>query len=251
MSLGQSKKIEIENFSVYYNNRSSAEQTAEEIFTLHPYRFVTDKENPFIIDAGSNVGIAALYFYKLYPGAEIFCFEPDPNAFEKLKINMAANKIENVNLMNMAVSNKEGSIDFFGQIFVDSPDARGNSILSDWGLQREVSNTTKVKTVKLSSYIDREVDFLKLDIEGAEQQVLEDLDSENKFSYIKEIALEVHYSSKISHVNDINVIIDILKKNQFNVSFVERELDELLPGEVKGWVEKTKPRLFVVKAVKV
>lgn len=191
-----------------------------------------------------------MFFKDLYPSAKILCFEPDPKAFEVLQANVFNNKLEEVTLINAALSRKEGEIDFFGQIFVDSPDARGNSIIDTWGLQRTISNTTKVKSAKLSSYINSEVDFLKLDIEGAEQQVLEELERENKLSLVKELAIEVHQADKIKHINDINIITALLDRNQFKIAVVEKDKESLLPEQIKQWAKKVNPHLFAIRGIK-
>lgn len=246
----KSRELIFKGYTIAYDNKVSVEQTLQEIFTDLPYHFTANNGSPFIIDAGSNIGIATLFFKELYPNSKILCFEPDPKAFQLLQENMTNNQIENVSLINAALSSKEGEIDFFGQILVDSPDARGNSIIDTWGLQRTISNTVKVKSVKLSSYINSEVDFLKIDTEGAEQQILEDLAQENKLSFIKEMAIEVHQSEKMKHFNDIDSISALLKNNKFDIEVIRKNTDELLPDEVKNWAKKINPILFNITAKK-
>ena len=244
------KQINFKSFTITYNNLESAEQTITEIFNDLPYQFTAINNPPFIIDAGSNIGIATLFFKENYPNAKILCFEPDPNAFQLLKTNITHNKITNTHLINAALSKEEGEINFFGQIFVDSPDARGNSILDSWGSQRTISNTTQVTSVKLSSYINSTVDFLKLDIEGAEQHVLEDLEQENKLAFIRAIAIEVHHSDKIKEMNDVNRITQLLSRNQFNLDVIEKNMDDVLPDQIKHWIKKIHPRFFAIRATK-
>lgn len=250
-STNQEKKLlEFRGFSIAYNNLDSVKQTIDEIFVDNPYKFTSQNDVPFIIDAGSNIGIATLFFKALYRNAKVLCFEPDPNAFKMLHANIANNKIENTTLVNAALAREEGVIDLFGQIFVDLPDARGNSIIDTWGAQRAINNTTKVKSVKLSSYINSKVDFLKLDIEGAEQQVLEELEQENKLLLIQEIAMEVHQADKIKHINDLNVITSILNRNQFSIEVIERNTGDLLPEQIRNWQKQVDPHLFSIRAVR-
>jgi FkbM family methyltransferase len=244
------KRIKFEHFSIEYDNLNSAEQIISGVANFHPSKFISNGGAPFIIDSGSNIGISALFFKTLYPKARLLCFEPDPHAFQILQANMQYNKIKDTTLVNAAISNKVGEIDFFGQIFVNSPDARGNSIIDAWGLQRTINNTTRVKSVKLSAYIHSKVDFLKLNIEGAEQQVIEDLDQAGKLPLIEEIAVEVHYSETTKHINDLDTITSILKKNAFSVEVIEKDKSSRLPQEIKNWVKKTNPRFFSVKAIK-
>ena len=244
------KTLLFKQFRVYYNNLESARQTIDEILNERPYEFSSNKAQPFIIDAGSNIGIATLFFKERAPQAKILCFEPDPNAFKWLQKNIASNKLNGVTLVNAAVSGQEGEINFFGQISVKNPDARGNSIFEAWGHQRKVNNTIKVKAVKLSSYIHEEVDFLKIDIEGAEQQVLEDLETEKKLSFIKEMAIEVHMTDKMGGVNDAYVIANLLKRNHFSITINEINIKNVLPASVSHWAKEAHPRLFVIRATR-
>jgi hypothetical protein len=52
---------------------------------------------------------------------------------------------------------------------------------------------TLVQQVKLSRFIDREVDFLKLDVEGAEDAVLDDLVSSGAINNIDQVVVEYHH----------------------------------------------------------
>ncbi len=58
---------------------------------------------------------------------------------------------------------------------------------------KQKSRGIKVKTVKLSTYIHKPVDLLKIDTEGAELEILQDLyHTSKKFNLIKNIVLEYH-----------------------------------------------------------
>ena len=107
------KQIKVNGFMVEHNNAVSAEQTIEEIFGDLAYKFFSESESPFIIDAGSNIGIATLFFKEIYPNAKVLCFEPDAAAFELLKANMSNNKITNVDLINAATAKADGEIEIF------------------------------------------------------------------------------------------------------------------------------------------
>ena len=246
----QEERLTFSEYELYFDNKKATLQTIEEVTSDPFYQFISDKEKPFIIDAGSNIGIATLFLKSLNPKADILCIEADPTAFLTLKRNIILNKIKDITLLNAAVSDKAGTCDFFGQITVPSPDARGNSILSQWGTQRKTNNQITVQAVKLSDYIDKEVDFLKLDIEGAEQQVLEELNQAGKLTLIKEITLEVHQIEAIRQINDLDVIITLLESNGFKLDIVEKTIPDVWPDEIKQWVTQNKPELFSINAVR-
>lgn len=160
------------------------------------------------------------------------------------------NNITDVQLVNAALSKEENTIKFFGDLSQHSPDTRGNSIIKEWGLQRNYSESTMVKSVKLSHYINSTVDFLKLHIEGAEQQVLEELENSKKLSLICSLVIEVHHSEVIKNINSIDAIVALLRRNQFYFTVLKKSIKEVLPPETKGWFKATEPHLFIIKATR-
>jgi hypothetical protein len=53
--------------------------------------------------------------------------------------------------------------------------------------------TQTVKQVRLSSFIDGPIDFMKLDVEGAEDEVLKDLVMSSKLRHIEQMVIEYHH----------------------------------------------------------
>ncbi len=84
-----------------------------------------------------------------------------------------------------------------------------SSLVKKDNLKEEIKKE-KVITKKLSSYIDREIDFLKIDIEGEELKVL--LEIQDKLYLVKNMFIEYHH--KITN-NNLNEIIKILENNSF------------------------------------
>ena len=70
-----------------------------------------------------------------------------------------------------------------------------------------------ILTTKLSVYINKRVDFIKLNIEGSELEVLQDLDQSHSFQYIQEICMEWHSFS--NQDQNLDEILNIFKKNNF------------------------------------
>lgn len=242
------KTIKYKHFTIHYNNKEAAISTFNEIFDDKYYLIKTNRESPLIIDGGANIGIATIFFKDMYPQARIICFEPDPNAFQVLSKNVEVNNLTNVTLINAALAKDNGIIDFYGQIHSKEPDARGNSIVEAWGLQRAVSNTIQVEAVKLSSYINEPVDLLKLDIEGAEQQVLEEV--QGKLHFVNQITLEIHQSDKIEAINCLDKILNILKHHHFKRELISKNSFDLLPVQVRDWANRIQPHLYSLKAVR-
>jgi FkbM family methyltransferase len=143
----------------------------KEIIKKQIYNFKSDHEQPYILDCGSNVGVSILYFKKLYPNASIVGFEPDEMIFKVLEKNLSKNDLGNITLLNKGVWNSEG-IKYF---YYDGADG-GHIVNADDQLIK-TRNLSKVNVTRLLEYLDRKVDFLKIDIEGAEAIVIEDCKS--------------------------------------------------------------------------
>ncbi|MFA6356187.1 MAG: FkbM family methyltransferase [Candidatus Omnitrophota bacterium] len=158
-----------------------------EIFLNNEYYFASGKDDPYIIDCGSNIGMSVLYFKMLYPNSSILAFEPGQEAYNCLEENIKNNRWNSVVAHKTALSNKEGSVDYYYD-----PDNVGSLVMS-LKQSRMPKQKRSVEASLLSKHIDKEVDFLKIDIEGAEVNVVEELSVSGKLSYVKQMAIEYHH----------------------------------------------------------
>jgi FkbM family methyltransferase len=212
------------NHKIHFAHYGSLIDLFEEIFVLQAYRAPLGNTTPFIIDAGSNIGMSILYFKTIYPDAMIVCFEPDSQSFELLSRNVLANRLENVSMHQLALSDAEGKVKLF-----DAPGSLNS------GLYGSVdSNYQLVPSKKLSSFIDREVDLLKIDIEGAEDLVITDLINSGKINLIKKLIIEHH--PNISHFTT-DEFIGQLRGQNFKVAASHNELHPD-GSEVLIWAER-------------
>ena len=164
------------------------------------YHFESGRKDPFIIDGGSNIGVSILYFKQLYPAARIVGFEPDPAVFKMLEENLAANGIDNVNVRNAGLGAEDGTA-----AFVPDNSAGGRIMNSE--------ESIKVKVERLSKWIDQPVDFLKLNIEGEELPVLQELEHTNKLSTVRELVMEYH--GWPTGQQRLGPILELLDRNGF------------------------------------
>jgi FkbM family methyltransferase len=176
-----------------------------EIYKRRIYNFKTDNEKPFIIDCGANVGVGTLYFKTLYPNAEVVAFEPDKQIFRALKQNIENSGCKDILLINKGVWNTEGTIQFIHE------GADGGNILDSQSIVSDHQKLIEIETTSLRKYLDRKVDFLKIDIEGAEATVFEDCDSLLK--NVQQIFIEFH--SAVNKPQELHSILNILAKNGF------------------------------------
>jgi FkbM family methyltransferase len=166
--------------SVLYKRPYELLKTYNEIFVCEIYRFETNQSNPVILDCGANIGISSLYFKTIYPNATLIAFEPDESLAVIFEKNMAQNSIRNYTLHRAAVWTENGTISFDNKgSEASSIDVSGNS-------------SFQVPTVKLAAILagQNHIDLLKIDIEGAEYPVVQDI--ENELHKVHHLFIEYH-----------------------------------------------------------
>jgi len=182
----------------------------DDVFIKKFYYFETDSPQPFILDCGSNTGNATIFFKLLYPNAHILSFEPTSLNFRLLEKNIKNNNIKNVSLFQKALFNKKGKIKLYNvQSSLGSRIFDKNHPAQDYEI---------VDSVLLSEYINKPVDLIKMDIEGAETAVITDLDENKKLDFVQKIILEYHYypgQNTYTSQNSLIKILQILEKNKF------------------------------------
>jgi FkbM family methyltransferase len=167
---------------ILFSNTQGFFHSVDEIFRREVYKFQTHSKRPSIIDAGANIGLSIVYFKRLYPDCCIVAYEPDPEIFSLLKKNVAAHQYADVDLREAAAWVSEGHLEFF------SEGSLAGSTEVDFLKSGEVKT---VKSLRLKSDLqDKTVDFLKIDIEGAENEVLFDIESE--LSCVQNLFFEYH-----------------------------------------------------------
>lgn len=177
-------------------------QSLHEIFIDEVYKFNSLNDKPLIIDCGSNIGMSVIFFKRLFPKAKVIGFEPDPEIFEFLESNIHNFGLCNVELINKAVWIKED------QVYFQPDGSLGGHLTTD-----QDKNTIMVDTVRLKEFLNEPVDFLKIDIEGAEYEVLQDC--ADKLVNVHDIFVEYH--GKSGHPQMIGELLILLKSAGFRV----------------------------------
>ncbi len=199
--------VEIADYKVSYCHFGSFEYVFDEIFIKNEYQLSVSRENPVILDCGSNIGLTSLYFKMLWPKAKITAFEPDKEAFECLKKNMEENGLEDVDIHNIALAGEEGELEFYSD-----QDVSG-SLTSSLSMSSGGSKVV-VQAKKLSSFISGKIDLLKIDIEGAEDEVMEDLRLAGKLSDIEQIMMEYHHHMD-KGIDKLSSMLSLLEQEGF------------------------------------
>lgn len=153
-----------------------------------------------IIDVGASSGVFSIPWHKKYPTAQIYCFEPNNKNFSLLSKNI--NALNNIYIFKQAVSSSAGVKDFYEANYTNS-----SSLLhfNDKGVETwkhptpttpklETISTYDVECVRLDEWmaengIKGDIDFLKIDTQGHDLEVIKSLGEEIK--RVKEITAEV------------------------------------------------------------
>jgi FkbM family methyltransferase len=139
-----------------------------------------------------------IYFKELYPQAHVVAFEPDDEIFRILCENLSGFNYQGVELINKGVWSSTTTLQFVSE-----------GTLGGHVLQNKVGPSAKIisiSTTRLKDLLDKPVDFLKIDIEGAEYDVIKDCgDSLRNVRF-----LFVEYHSDSNEQQKLGEILNIL-----------------------------------------
>lgn len=148
--------------------------------------------NDIIIDIGAHIGLFALFVSQFCKQGQIFCFEPVKENYNLLLENLQLNKITNAKPFNIAVSEKIGEV----KIYLNE-DESGHSMFVP-GTKSILSKSTSLKDIIDSNNLER-CDFIKMDCEGVEYEIIDSLPS-NYFNKIKKMCIEYHFVDEKPHL---------------------------------------------------
>lgn len=148
-------------------------ERAERIFYLETLR-----DEMTVFDVGANVGEMTLLFSRFVgAGGNVHAFEPGGEAFERLTTVCRAASLRNVRLNRLALAEEAGTVNL--HVYEDDYlgwSTRAVRPLEDYGIHVKPRATEEVPATTVDLYCEREgvarIDLLKIDVEGAELQVL-------------------------------------------------------------------------------
>ena len=193
------------------------------------------------IDVGTSVGKFISTFNSYSPDGQHFGFEASPASYQHVKKRI---KASNISLYNMAVSNKTGTCEFN----VSQNSDYSGLIPTKSALEFGPSMPIKLETDTLDNIIPKDlaVDFIKIDVEGAELWVLE-----GAKELLRRCKPVVVFEFE-SHANDYEVkpeeIFDLLESVNMNIWTTEYYLCDKLPlsrNEFVGFFNKEYETYFV------
>lgn len=170
--------------------------------------------NPRIIDCGANIGVSVLRYKELFPNCTVTAFEPDPDIYDVLCRNIRENRLQDVEAIKAAIWTNSNEIEF--EAFSNG-DSQSGRIVRNRGETIASGNRIFINTVWLGDYLRSRVDFLKVDIEGAELEVLESC--EDLLVNVDQIMVEVHY--RVSQPETLIKIIALMHRAGFKIAIYQ------------------------------
>ena len=163
-----------------------------------------------VVDIGAGLGDFTVYAARRLPHGRVFACEPAPGSVSLLERNLVLNAISNVQVLPYAVSARAGTLHL---------DVSGNEAVQ----YRTTGNTSgngariTVQSLPLAdvlAMLPRGVcDYLKMDCEGAEYDILLNLD-DILMRKIKRVCLEYHlFVTQYSQVD----LVDLFENRGWNV----------------------------------
>jgi FkbM family methyltransferase len=210
------------NYTVRIRNGPYYYLLYKDIFLRRIYHFNARQPDPLILDCGSNIGMSIFYFKSLYPKARIIAFDPDPVIFPYLQQNMADNGLTDVRLVHAALASREKTATLYSDGVCGSAleDYLSTGIPEGW-------RRWKVPCHRLRDYLTDPVDFLKMNIEGAEYDVL--ADSADYLQMVREMVVEYHHLPGLPRT--LHKILTLLDEQGFE--YMVNDFDSETNGAVQ------------------
>jgi len=209
--------LRLRNGMVIYHD--PADNIGDAFYEIFVRRCYTDEDfyhpasGDVVFDLGANIGVFALYLASSAPGIQIHCFEPSAEAFARLLKNVAANGLTgSIHVYPFAVFNEccqRELLDAWStacKSFFPNPNTWSRQ---DSSMANCITLATALKICGVET-----VDFLKMDVEGAEVEIIESLDFET-WKRIRKLAIEYHDDIRPSCLATID---RVLKENGFRTA---------------------------------
>ena len=168
----------------------------ESLYIPHIYREIyfegiyndmfNQREDMVVLDVGANCGIVTQYMRD--HAKKVYAIEPSSMHFEALKKNKEYNKWDNVEVFKAAIADKDGEM----KLHLNDNNKTCHSLTLEYKDGGEMVKTFAFDTFFKENKID-EVDFIKFDVEGAEDVILRSEGFKKVAPKIKAIMVEFHF----------------------------------------------------------
>jgi len=187
------------------------------------------------VDVGANIGLYTCLARSL--GKYAIAFEPQPHNLECLYLNLNSNNWQDTEVFPLGLSNKPGLLTLYG---ASGPSA---SLVSGWaGYSTQFKRIIPVNT--LDTFLGKRFEgkklFIKIDVEGAEYNVLlgalKTLSMSPRPTWFIEICLdEFHPGAMNPHYE---ATFDLFWKHGYEIRLANKEFTLITPSDIKSWVAR-------------
>jgi FkbM family methyltransferase len=178
------------------------------------------QEGMYVIDVGANIGITSVALAKrIRRVGRLHSFEPVPEYFDILKDNVSSNRLGNVKVYELAVTDRVGRAPFYQKEF-------SSGIVFEEGARKLEVSTTSMDRFLDDKKIER-TDLINMDCEGSELLVLKGAKETLRKNKVK-IFCEIHHDFLKQLGQSVEDIVDYLRELQFQVQSVS--LDDMEMG---------------------
>ena len=187
------------------------------------------KNGEILLDVGANIGYFTLLMAKLSgPSGKVFSFEPEDKNFKILEKNVKINNYQNVVLEKKGVSDRNG----INKFFLSSKNTGMHSLQKIRDDVKEV----KIDVIKLDDYFSaldlaEKISLIKIDVEGAEFQVLKGMKTILKNKNLK-LLIEFIPEHLKKHGTNPGDVLKILEDNNFKIYQINENTKELELKEI-------------------
>lgn len=168
-----------------------------------PPKEVSLPENPVILDLGSNIGLTIVHLKQVYPRATIYAYEMNTDNYWLAKYNTKS--YNDVHVHNQAIWIENTTVSY-----------NPSSDFDAYSLKEKADgdNSIKIKSTTISTIIETynltKIDFIKMDIEGAEEDILKNEDL-SWLKIVNALNIEMHLDENES----VEPYLKILEKHGF------------------------------------
>lgn len=212
--------------NIFYN-RLPANFKAEEVFYSG-----LDLTGKTVVEAGAHIGLFTYLFAQT--ADRVVAFEPNPETYNTASRNIRINKLSNVELINAGLSSGSGKANYVAERFVSARGSLKEDIQSSIRDRSRHVLQTEVQLLSVDEVMQGlPVDFVKIDTEGFETQVLSGM-GETINRCLPDIYFEVHGLTDEDKSADLRSILQTLKPAGYEVHHLSEGLPVASTDKARG-----------------
>ncbi len=186
------------------------------------------REGGFLVDVGANAGYFSLIWASLNPTNRVLAVEAAPRNLELLKKNVAANGfLPRVQVQGLAAGKQKGELTFL----LGPSEQTGWGGLAPSGKTGEGSIKVEVDTLDALVPENQVVDFLKIDVEGADTWVLQGCER----LFREKAVRQIHFEQNKPRLRELGIGDTDAVEFLADHGYVSRSLSQT-DGEIVDWV---------------